>query len=191
MTALLGDLSHQETLTMQSLTLAGVTLLAATLLTACGTESGPTGENAAAPAAAVTGHNTADHSSYTIAFTETDLNPCNGEQVALAGTIVGQDNVVGIPEGLLHHEINEVVSETGVGLTTGAPYTLSATFHESFNSPNGPALNVTFSTRESVRVTSTTPGLNYTVLTTIYFVGLPSGEFKFTKFVDHEYVCQG
>jgi hypothetical protein len=91
----------------------------------------------------------------------------------------------------LHHEINELVSETGVGLTTGAPYTLSATFHEKFNSPTAIALNATFSIRQAIRVTSTTAGLNYTVLTTIYFVGLPTGGYKFTKLVDNDYVCQG
>ena len=109
---------------MQSLTLIRAAMLGAAFLTGCGTDLGPTAESAVGEAAAATDRNAVDHTKYTFAISETNINPCNGELVQLAGTIVGQSHLVG-PRGSLdngaklHEEIHEVVSETGTGLTTG------------------------------------------------------------------------
>jgi hypothetical protein len=76
----------------------------------------------------------ADHFSLNEPVEESLVNPCNGETVQVAGTLVGQVNVVDTREHLdagnaLHYEIHAVISETGTGLTTGATYTLHANSH--------------------------------------------------------------
>ena len=87
--------------------------------------------------------------------------------------------------------MNGSVHETGVGLTTGAPYELTDRFHENFNSPSGPALKVTFTSREHGVARSSEPGLTFTSDFTLHFVSLPDGSFKFTRNVDTGAVCQG
>jgi hypothetical protein len=179
---------------MYTLTLTRVVMLGAALLTGCGTDLGPTAENTVRPTAAATDDNPTDHIKYTIEISETNLNPCNGELVQLAGTLVGHSQLVGPqdildPDRRLHEEIHEVVSETGVGLTTGATYTLHATFTEGWNTPNPVAPNATYHERQKIRVGSTTPGLTYTALATIHVVTSPSGESKVTRFDEDQFVC--
>jgi len=176
-------------------------MLVTALLTGCGAESGPTAENAPGLTAAATDHNTADHFKFTDQIEETVVNPCNGETIQFAGTAVGQVTRVDTREHLdqgfdLHREVHAVISQTGTGQTTGASYTLRATFHEVFDSPNGPAPNSTFGLQDRGHVKSTTPGLSFTWLYTIHVVSLPSGEFKFTKLIEdgHDfpiYECRG
>ena len=179
---------------MRSLTRTGTALLTAALLVGCASESGPT-ESTLGLAASAADHNTVEHAVYTIAITELDLNPCNGEQVQLAGTLVGQLHLVGPEDALangdkLHERVHEVVSETGTGLTTGASYTLHATYSEGFNTPNFPAPNATFTELQKIRVTSSTPGLTYTAVAAFHLIGLPSGEIKVTREQPDQNVCE-
>jgi hypothetical protein len=178
---------------MRSPNQTAATMLAAVLMTGCGSESNPTAEEGAAVAAAID-HNAVDRTTYTFAISETNINPCNGEVVELAGTLVGHAQLVGPQDALdhgekLHEEVHEVVSETGTGLTTGASYSLHATYTEGFNTPNFPAPNATFHERQKIRVRSTTPGVTYTALATFHLVALPSGELKVTRFDKDEFVC--
>jgi hypothetical protein len=180
--------------TMGLLPRTGVAILAAAVVAGCGAESDLTNESAASLSADVADHNPTDHIKYTIEISETNLNPCNGELVQLAGTVVGHSQLVGPqdildPDRRLHEEIHEVVSETGVGLTTGATYTLRATFTEGWNTPDPLALNATYHERQKIRVMSTTPGLTYTALATIHIVTPPSGESKITRFDEDHFVC--
>jgi hypothetical protein len=189
-------LSHLEPSTMRSLTLTCAAMVAATLLTGCGTESGPTAENDNAVPAYAIDHNAVDHTTYTLAISETNINPCNGEEVELAGTLVGHWYLVGPgdvldPDHKLHEQIHEVVSEMGTGLTTGASYALHATFTLGFNTPNFSAPNATFRERQKIRIRSTTPGLTYSALATFYLVTLPNGEQKLTRVDEDHFVCEG
>jgi hypothetical protein len=185
-----------ETLTMRSLTLTGAAMLMGMLLTGCGAESGPTAESAPGLTADATSHNTADHFSLNELVADTLVNPCNGETVQLAGTLVGQVNLVDTREHLdagnaLHYEIHAVISETGTGLTTGATYTFHANYHEVFNSPTVAALNFTFSQQDRGHVNSTTPGLSFGGHSFIHVVGLPSGEVKVTREDSGPDECRG
>ena len=66
-------------------------------------------------------------------------------------------------------------------MTTGASYSLHDDFHESFESPSVPAPNYVIAFRGMGWVTSTTPGLSFTLRSVIHLVHLPSGEFNLTK----------
>jgi hypothetical protein len=124
------------------------------------------------------------------------VNPCNGELVHLTGDVVVQENRVASQDALdqgffLHHELNGIIKETGVGLTTGATYTGRDNFHESFNSPSGPALQATFTSREKGLARSSEAGLSFTNNFFLHFVALPDGSFKFTRVVDPPFECKG
>jgi hypothetical protein len=181
---------------MRSLTPTGATLLTVALMTGCGTDSGPTAENDTVAPAYAADHNTVDHTTYTLAISEININPCNGEAVELAGSLVGHWYLVGPgsvldPDNKSHEQIHEVVSEKGTGLTTGASYTLHATFTLGFNSPALDAPNGTFHEQQRVRVRSSTSGLTYTALATFYLVTLPSGEPRITREDLDHFVCEG
>jgi hypothetical protein len=162
-------------------------LAAAVTLTACDSATTPT-----APPAQLrvedAGHNAALHFSSTTALDETLESPCNGETIHLTGTARDQMTVVGVPEDLpdnwLHAEHSGVVSESGTGLTTGLPYQFRDSFHEIFNSPSVSAANFVFHTKETGRVTTTEPGLSFTLHFAFYAVGLPSGEIKVTREIE-------
>jgi hypothetical protein len=185
-----------ENLTMRSLTLTGAAMMMGMLLTACGAEAGPTVENTPGLTADATSHITADHFSLNEPVEETLVNPCNGETVQLAGTLVGQINNVDTREHLdagnaLHYEIHAVISETGIGLTTGATYSFHANYHEVFNSPTVEALNFTFSLQDRGHVNSTTPRLSFGGHFFVHVVQLPSGEFKVTRQDSGPDECRG
>jgi hypothetical protein len=179
--------SNLENLTMRSLKLTGAAMLAAVLLTGCGAESGPTAETT--PGLTAESH-TAEHSSTTYTFEDYVSNPCNGETVHITGIGVQQTNVVDVGGAVLHYEIHVVNDITGTGLSTGASYRSHDVSEEGFNSPTGPALNVTYTYRVESYVTSTTPGASFRATALFHFVALPSGEFKVTR--DLESVeCRG
>ncbi|HEY9477252.1 MAG TPA: hypothetical protein VIQ26_02360 [Microbacteriaceae bacterium] len=164
---------------MRSLTLTGAAILATALLTSCGVESGPTAETT--PGLTAESH-TAEHSSTTYTFEDEVGNPCNGETVHLTGIGVHQINVVDVGGAALHYEIQLVEDITGTGLTTGASYRSHNVIEEGFNSPTGPALNVTYTFREeSYVLMSTTPGVSFRTSALFHYVALPSGEFKITR----------
>ena len=124
---------------MHTLTLTRAAILGAAVLAGCGTDLGPTAEKTVRLTPAATDANAVEHTKYVIPFSEININPCNGEEVQLTGTLVGQSHLVGPQDSLdngqpLHEAVHEVVSETGIGLTTGASYRLHVTFTEGFNS---------------------------------------------------------
>jgi hypothetical protein len=178
---------------MHTLTLTRAAMLGAALLAGCGTDLGPTAQETVRLTAAATDANAVEHTKYVIPFSEININPCNGEEVQLSGTLVGQSHLVGPQDSLdngqpLHEAVHEVVSETGIGLTTGASYRLHVTFTEGFNSHDFVG-QATFHERQNIRVTSQTPGLTYTALATLHLVFLPSGEVKQTRFDEDHFVC--
>ena len=178
-------------------------LFGAFALSACGEDSPETASLTAPGAVAafsnggLAGHKTTEHVRIEEAIEETLVNPCNGEEVHLVGEIVVQENHTGQLDAQgnlldLHREVNGWVHETGVGLTTGATYELTDRFHESFNSPSGPALKVTFTARERAVGRSSEPGLAFSAGFSFHFVSLPDGSFKVTRNVDSGgLVCEG
>ena len=161
-------------------------LLAVSLLTGCSGNDGSTAPETTSVAAADAGHNTADHFSSRFPLDETLVSPCNGETIHLTGTGFEQVTYVDTRENLdnggsLHTEHQGVISESGVGLTTGASYDFHYNFHESFESPSAPAPNFTLAFRDIGRVTSPTPGLSFTSRIVLQLVHLPSGDFAVVK----------
>ena len=161
-------------------------LFAAATLTACDGTDAPTAPRIQ-PRVEDAGHNSAQHVSSTTALDETIESPCNGETIHLTGTVREQATIVGDPEDFpahIHGEHSGVVSESGIGLTTGASYEFRDSFHGLFNSPSIPAVNFEFTEHDTGRMTSSTPGLSFTLRFFIHGVGLPTGEFKVTKQVE-------
>ncbi len=175
---------------MRSLTPTVAAFLAAALLTGCDAGSGPLADNASGFAAAATDHNVVDHFKSVSTETFSDVvNPCNGEQIILTGTVRSEMTVVGSREMLdagsyLHIEFQQQVRATGTGSATGATYIFSDIFHGGFNLPNGPAPHFTLSEIGSGRVTTAVPGLSFKAHSVVHGV-LPSGkDFKVTTTVD-------
>jgi hypothetical protein len=131
-------------------------MLAAVLLTGCGSDSDPAAANAAGHLAAATSRHTVDHFSLNEPVADVLTNPCNGETVQLAGTLVGE-----VTSMDTHYQFHTVLSETGTGLTTGATYTFCVNFSEMFNSPTPEALNYTYRALERDVVNSTPPELSF------------------------------
>jgi hypothetical protein len=164
-------------------------LLAVSLLTGCSGNDGSTAPETPPLAAADAGHNTADHFSSRVPLDETLVSPCNGETIHLTGTAFEQATFVDTRENLdnggsLHTEHQGVISESGIGLTSGASYGFHDSFHELFESPSVSAPNFIATFSETGRVTSPTSGLSFTSRFSIHVVGLPSGELKVTKVTD-------
>jgi hypothetical protein len=177
-----------RTPTLRVLTLPVATMVAA-LLTGCGTEPGPTAENAPGLAAA---RHVVQHSKSTISEDNYSINPCNGETVHFIGTITEQANVVSVDDATLHIEVESQLSATATGLTTGTSYRVHATSGLSFNVPAVTAPNVTFTERDHFHFHSETPGLSFMGAFFVHIVALPSGEVKVTREVDSEDgVCLG
>jgi hypothetical protein len=185
----LRDAPHLENTTMRSLTvtLTGAAMAAA-LLTGCGTESGPTEVGPTAPAPGLAADNTPIHTSFTDQLEEVVINPCNGETILLTGSAHGEANTVG---GGLHVETHYVFQETGIGQTTGARYILRDVFHEGFNSPSGPAVNFTFTFRETYHFNSSEPGQSFTGVAAVHYVQPATGDGRFTKDVFVDFACRG
>jgi hypothetical protein len=186
---LLRDLSHLETLTMQSLTLTGAAILTAALLTGCGAESGPTAENTPGLTADATDHNVADHFKVVVTGTFDVESPCNGELIILSGEERDQFTLVGPREvldagGFLHMEFQQQVRATGTGLETGATYTLKDMLHENFETPNEPATHLTFSSHGTSHVTSNLPGLSFDIHSVFHIVRPSGKDFKVTREVE-------
>jgi hypothetical protein len=80
------------------------------------------------------------------------INPCTGEETAIAGQAIIRTNGWGDEGDVLHLEETTVVSGSGVGVTSGARYDLSETFHHSFNSPSDEAVHGTLTEHDIVRV---------------------------------------
>ena len=164
-------------------------LFASTLFTACADDQPLTAPTT--PAFAVgTGHNSTDHFKIDEPVEFQVENPCNGELIDLIGRETGQINAVDTRENLdngnsIHFEHHGHVVATGVGQQTGTTYDVNSVFHESFNSPSPPAPQVTISFRETFHVTSSVPGMGFSVHTLFHLVLQPSaGEARITKDIE-------
>lgn len=172
---------------MQSLTLTGRMMLVATLLTGCGADLGPADE--IEPRMAARSHpNTTVHNSFVTAVDEvSDESPCNGEKIHFTGTASTRIVFVASPDTLFQHAVLQMVFKaTGIGLTTGTPYTVHVNFYEGFTLPYGHEQYQSFSFHEKVRVMSHTPGLSFGSHLQVHFVGVPDGDGKFTRIAGAE-----
>jgi hypothetical protein len=175
------DFSHPELLTMRSLTLTGAALLTATLLTGCGADAGPTAEDHPGVMADL---HTANHFSFTEPLDDIVISPCNGEMIPVTGTITEQGTIVEVDGAGLHVEVQDVVSGTGTGLTTGVAYMTHNTNHQSFDSPTATAVNFTATFWERFYFITQTPGLSFTGQFFVHVLATPSGDFKVTREID-------
>jgi hypothetical protein len=168
---------------MRSLILTWATALVTALLTGCGTESSPTSANLPL---------TLDHAKYVEAFNFEIESPCNGELIAFSGESINEVTVDGALDdpAHLHYELLSRTRATGTGSETGAIYTLNDIFHESFDSPNVPAPHFIFSDHASTHVTTTSPGLDFTIHVVFHGLAPADGEFKVTRDVE-SVVCKG
>jgi hypothetical protein len=171
---------------MRSLTGIGTAMLALALVTGCGSESGPTGENAPSFAAASHPDSTA-HRTFVELLDEVLPSPCNGELIHYTGMARTQMTFVASPDTLFQHAVlHIVVKETGIGLTTGAIYTAKDNIYEGFTLPYGHLQFQSFRFHEKFRITTPTPGLSFGAHFQVHFVGVPDGDGKFTKTVGAE-----
>lgn len=169
--------------------LATSALLAAAVLTACAGDDALTAPLTPALAVEDAGHNAADHFQAVEAADFEIVSPCNGELIAFSGENTYQVTFVDTREHLdagfsLHTEFQAHTQATGTGPESGASYAINDIYHENFESPSPPAPQVTFSAHGTTRVTSDLPGLSFDIRFEFHGVGLPSGEFKVTRFVD-------
>jgi hypothetical protein len=159
---------------------AAALLLAAALVTACADDQ-PTTAPATPSFAEDAGHNAADHFKIDEPIAFQLESPCNGELIEMVGRETGQINAVDKPENLangnsVHFEHLGRAVATGTGATTGATYSLNDVFHEGFESPSVPAPQVAISFRETLHVTSSAPGLGFTVQVLFHLVNQPSAD---------------
>jgi hypothetical protein len=68
-----------------------------------------------------------------------------------------------------HLEETTIVSGSGVGVTTGARYDLSESFHHSFNSPSEAAVHGTLTEHDIIRVRAQGPAGDYVVHPLFHF----------------------
>ena len=149
---------------MRSLTLTGpAMLMMGTLLTGAGAEAAPRPE----------------HSKAVEPFTETLVNPCNGEAIVFSGEAVLHFTVLDDR----HVESFTSAEGTGTGPESGATYTYNLDAgHEISHTANGQ--NTTFEAGANARMISDLPGLSFTAHFVFHGVILPSGEFKVTRSLD-------
>ena len=164
-------------------------LLAAALVTACADDQ-PTTAPATPSFAEDAGHNAADHFKIDEPIAFQLQSPCNGELIDLVGQETGQINAVDTRENLdngnsLHFEHHGRAVATGTGATTGAIYSLNDVFHEGFESPSVPAPQFVVSFRETLHVTSSAPGLGFTVRVLFHLVHQPpADDVRITKDIE-------
>jgi hypothetical protein len=128
-----------------------------------------------------TGHNAADHLKIDEPVAFQVPNPCNGELIDFTGQETGQINAVDTRENLdngnsVHFEHHGHVVAVGTGQESGTTYDINDVFHESFNSPSPPAPQVTISFRETLHVTSSVPGMGFSVHVLFHLVKQPSAD---------------
>jgi hypothetical protein len=177
-------ISNLENLTMRSLTLTGAAMLAAALLTGCTGDDAPTAPTAENIVELTADSRTVNHFSFTEPLDDIVISPCNGEMIHVTGTITEQGTIVEVDGVGLHVEVQDVVSGTGTGLTTGVIYRTHNTNHQSFNSPTAAAVNFTATFWERFYFITQTPGLSFTGRFFVHVLATPSGDFKATREVD-------
>ena len=131
------------------------------------------------PGAEAADHATGEHIKSVEPFTETLVNPCNGEAIVFSGEAVLHFTVL----DNRHVEFFTSSTGTGIGPESGATYTYNLdAAHEIFHTANGQ--NATFEAGANARMITDLPGLSFTSHFVFHGVILPSGEFKVTRSLD-------
>jgi hypothetical protein len=170
---------HLETLTLRSLTLTGAAFLAVALMTGCEAGSDLTAETA--PGLTADAADVFNSGKVVESFTETGVNPCNGEEIEFSGVAITRIILV---DGGEHVILQSSSYSTGTGLESGATYTSRGGFHESFNTPSETAPHLEFFANFNGRTISSIPELNFTAHFVNHGVLTASGDFKLTRNVD-------
>jgi hypothetical protein len=114
-------------------------------------------------------------------FTESGVNPCNGEEIVWSG--VATYRIIEV-DGGEHSIFQSSAYSTGTGLESGATYTSHDVSHENFNTPSETAPQLEFFANTNARAISSVPELSFTAHFVNHVLVLPSGEFKVTRNVD-------
>jgi hypothetical protein len=148
--------------------------LASVLLNGCSDRPDPTESGADPTASSASGVPLAAakvtlHFPFQGTFGISFTSPCTGGAVTGEGEVVGQINIV---DDGLHYEETGTVIGTVTDQATGITYTFRNTYHDSFNTPSGPAPNGTFGSSAMVIAFPTTGsgealGIHVTIRTTI------------------------
>ena len=112
------------------------------------------------------------------------INPCTGEETAITGEAIIRTNGWGDEGGMLHLEETTIVSGSGVGVTTGARYDLSESFHHSFNSPSEAAVHGALTEHDIIRVRAQGPAGDYVVHSLFHFTVNGTGTLAVELFKD-------
>jgi hypothetical protein len=155
-------------------------MLAGMLLTGCDTGSGLPSETAADLSGGPVSYNAASHTRFTEPFTETLVNPCNGELVFFSGETTNQVNDV---DGL-HSELLIRASGVGIGQESGASYAYTLISSFSFNTPAPAKPQFTVAEDANARMISNIAALTFTAHFQFRGVNLPSGGFKISRDVN-------
>ena len=147
-------------------------LMMGTLLTGCGAEAAD--------------HATVEHIKSVEPFTETLVNPCNGEAIVFSGEAVLR--VTQLDDW--HLEFFTSATSTGTGQESGATYTSRLVQHEIVRWSADDDKHATFAAGAAARTTSDLPDLGFTSHFVFHGVLLPSGEFKVTRSLDRV-ECKG
>src|SRR5687768_7406379 len=129
------------------------------------------------------GHNAVDRFSSVDPVSFEVTSPCNNELITFEGTDTYQMTWVATREVLdlgayVLAELQSHVRASGVGPASGATYTIDDVYHESFNSPSGPAAQVSVSAHGQFRIVSDDPALSFTGHVRFHAIALPSGESR-------------
>jgi hypothetical protein len=159
-------------------------LFAAATLTACDGTDAPTAPRIQSRVEDA-GHNTTDRLTFTEPVAFEVESPCNGELIAFTGEDSVRMKLVIAPGDIGIHVVTDIRSSyAGIGQATSAQYVLSSKYHENFESPSPPALQVTFSAHNREQVISNQPGLSFDLLFQLHGVVPATGDVKFTKDVE-------
>ena len=168
--------------------LSSITVLVALL--ACDLPSGPV-ESGSAVASPSLAAQSASH--FTIReqlMTEIFPSPCNGELVPFAATRFEEINVVEQGD-VLHFEVTESISGSGIAEGTGTRYVVRDVSHFSFQTPNltSPQVNL-FDMPHTIKLISQGGNQNFLEHVVFHVTVLPSGEVKTTVEFDNA-ECRG
>jgi hypothetical protein len=117
-------------------------------------------------------------------------NPCNGEDVLVAGHVTGhihfgseaQDFENGV---IVHTSFHLLATGTGTGLSTGATYLYHDNIEEHFESPNGPAPHASVGSQHTFRMISQGPEPDFRLTVQLHLNILPP-DARFEVRVDRE-----
>ncbi len=106
------------------------------------------------------GQATTTQTNETIPFTETRLNPCNGDMVTFQGNMHVTSHVTTNSSGGFHLKTHvNYQNVTGTGTPSGLTYNVRTTTNETVNDNDGPQYETTLI--QNVKLITQGPALNY------------------------------